>query len=256
MKQVLLTVSAGKRLIGKAIANHPEIKKTLTAGTIVIIAGTTNAHITEEIFALIGETRNLNYKRFFRGITMAPGNKVTESGRLIDETGFPGDVVIQNGVWAKGKTIYDVAADLREGDIVLKGANALDMVHRRGAILIGNPTGGTVIPVLQSLIGRRVRLILPVGLEKRVPGDLDILANNLNAPGSKGMRFLPVPGEIFSEIEALALLAGVTSDIFASGGVLGAEGSIWLMVNGTPENEEKAEKIIKSVSCEPAFTLG
>ena len=256
MKQVLLTVSAGKRLIGKAIANHPEIKKTLTTGTIVIIAGTTNAYVTEEIFALIGETRNLNYKRFFRGITVAPGNKVTESGRLIDETAFPGDVVIQNGVWVKGKTIYDVAADLREGDIVLKGANALDTVHQRAAILIGNPTGGTVVPILQSLIGRRVRLMLPVGLEKRISGDLDILANKLNAPGSKGMRYLPVPGEIFSEIEALALLAGVTVEVFASGGVIGAEGSVWLMLNGTPENEENAEKIIKSVACEPAFTLG
>jgi hypothetical protein len=256
MKQVLLTVSAGKRLIGKAIANHPELKKTLIAGTIVIIAGTTNAYITEEIFALIGETRNLNYKRFFRGIIMAPGNKVTESGRLIDETGFPGDVVIQKGVWSKGKTIYDVAADLREGDIVLKGANALDTVHQRAAILIGNPTGGTVMPILQSLIGRRVRLILPVGLEKRIPGDLDSLANKMNAPGNKGMRYLPVPGEIFSEIEALALLAGVTAEIFASGGVLGAEGSVWLMLNGTPENEENAEKFIKSVACEPAFTLG
>jgi hypothetical protein len=256
MKQVLLTVSAGKRLIGKAMAAHPEIKRTLSLGTIVIIAGTTNAYIAEEIFSLIRETRDLNYKRFFRGITMAPGNKVSESGRLKDETGFPGDVVIQGGVWQKGKTIYDVAPDLREGDIVLKGANALDIVHKRAAILIGNPTGGTVVPILQSLIGRRVRLIIPVGLEKRIPGDLDSLANKINAPGVKGIRYLPVPGEIFSEIEALSLLAGVTTELFASGGVSGAEGSVWLIVNGTPENEEIAEKIVKSVSCEPAFTLG
>jgi hypothetical protein len=256
MKQVLLTVSAGKRLIAKAMVAHPEIKRTLAQGTLVIIAGTTNACITEEIFSLIGEKRNFNSKRFIRGIIMAPGHKATESGRLADETKFPGDVIIQNGVWIQGKTIYEITPELKEGDIVLKGANALNLAHKRAAILIGNPSGGTIVPILQSLIGRRVRLILPVGLEKRIPGDLDILANKINAPGIKGMRYLPVPGEIFSEIEALDLLAGVTAEIFASGGVLGAEGSVWLIVNGTPENEEKAETIIKSVSQEPAFNLG
>jgi hypothetical protein len=256
MKQVLLTVSASKRLIGKAMSAHPEIKRTLIQGTIVIIAGTTNSCVTEEIFSLIGEKRPLNYKRFFRGIILAPGNKVSESGRLIDETGFPGDVVIKDGVWLKGKTIYDVASDLREGDIVLKGANALDLAHKRAAILIGNPTGGTMVPILQSLIGRRVRLLLPVGLEKRIPGDLDNLANIINAPGVKGMRYLPVSGEVFTEIDALSLLADVKAELFASGGVCGAEGSIWLTIIGTSDKEEVAEKIIKSVSHEPAFTLG
>jgi hypothetical protein len=49
MKQVLLTTAAGKRLIGIALAAHPEIKRTLANGTLVIIAGTTNGYIAEEI---------------------------------------------------------------------------------------------------------------------------------------------------------------------------------------------------------------
>jgi hypothetical protein len=255
MKQVILTSSVGKRLIGKALAMHPEIKKTLEQGTIVIIAGTTNGYVVEEILKSIGETRPFNRLRFIRGITLPPGYQVSESGRLRDESQFPGDVVIQNGVWRPGKNIDQAAPDLREGDIVLKGANALDVRQKRAAILIGNPTGGTIIPSLQALIGRRVRLIIPVGLEKRVPGDLDELAAKINAPGATGLRLLPVPGEVFTEIEALSLLAGATAELFSAGGVDGAEGCIRLILSGTPQQEETAEQIIRSVAAEPAFTL-
>jgi hypothetical protein len=255
VKQLILTVNAGKRLIGKALAVHSEIRNILTRGTIVIIAGTTNGYIAEEILAAIGETRSFKKERFFRGITLSPHYEVSKSGRLTDESGFPGDVVIQNGVWLKGKTINDVAGDLKEGDIILKGANALDLPNKRAAILIGNPNGGTTIPILQALIGQRIRLILPVGLEKRISGNLDELANKINTPGGKGWRLLPVPGEVFTEIEALEQLSGAKSEIFAAGGICGAEGSVWLLVNGTPDQENIAENIVKSVAREPAFTL-
>lgn len=256
MRQVLLTTAAGKRLIGKAMAVHPEVKRAYTRGTLVIIAGTTNSYIAEEIFSQIGETWTLKRNCFFRGITLPPGYKLSETGRVADESGFPGDVIIQKGVRLKGKTINDVATDLKDGDLILKGANALDLTHKRAALLIGNPNGGTIMPILQSLIGRRVRLILPIGLEKRVPGDLDSLANRINAPGLKGYRFLPLPGEVFTEIEALSLLTGVSSELFASGGICGAEGSVWLAISGTPEQEEAAETIINSIASEPAFSLG
>jgi hypothetical protein len=255
VKQLLLTISAGKRLIGKALAVHPEIRNNLTKGTIVIIAGTTNGYIAEEILASIGETRSFTKERFFRGITLAPNYQVSKTGRFTDESGFPGDVVIQNGVWLKGKTINDVAVDLKEGDIVLKGANALDLANKRAAILIGNPNGGTTIPILQALIGQRIRLILPVGLEKRIPGNLDELANKINSPGNKGWRLIPVPGEVFTEIEALDQLSGAKCEIFAAGGICGAEGSVWLLINGTPDQEYMAENILKSIAREPAFSI-
>ena len=106
---------------------------------------------------------------------------------------------------------------------------------------------------LQAVVGRRVRLILPVGLEKRVPGDLDRLAAKLNVPGASGSRLLPVGGEIVTEIEAIALLSGASAELIAAGGVGGAEGSVWLAVSGTPEQEQAAENILKSIVSEPAF---
>lgn len=253
MKQILLTPAAGKRLIGKALAAQPDIKRTLVNGTLVIIAGTTNGYIAEELLLQIGESRGFSRKRFFRGITLPPGYKVSESGRILDESGFPGDVIIQQGHWLKGKTINDISGDLKEGDIVLKGANALDLTQRRAAVLIGNPNGGTIIPILQSLIGRRTRLIIPIGLEKRIASDLDALANEINQPGSGGFRLLPIPGEVFTEIESLSLLTGVKAQLLAAGGICGAEGSVWLAVRGTPEQEAAAVKISESVAHEPAF---
>ena len=103
-------------------------------------------------------------------------------------------MVIVKGVWQKGKTIFDVADSLREGDVILKGANALDLTRKQAAVLIGHPQGGTTITALQAVVGRRVRLILPVGLEKRVPGDLMELAARINAPGQQRLSAAPGTG--------------------------------------------------------------
>lgn len=42
-------------------------------------------------------------------------------------------------------------------------------------------------------------------------------------------------GEIFTELDAIKLLAGADACLIAAGGVYGAEGSSWLGVTGTEE---------------------
>lgn len=255
MIQFLLTPAAGKRLIGKGLAAHPDIKAAARSGTIAIVAGTTNGYVAEEILTSIGQMRNFSRARFFRGITLPPNYKTTDQGRLPDESGFKGDVVIRDGVLLENKTIEDVADSLKEGDIVIKGANALDVARRRAAILIGNPTGGTIFVSLKAAVGRRVRLIMPVGLEKRVSGDLDDMARRVNAPGSKGLRLMPAAGEVFTELDAVALLTGASAEMIGAGGVSGAEGCVYLGVSGTPDAELKAEQLLKSVVGEKAFVV-
>jgi hypothetical protein len=255
MKQFVLIPAAGKRLIARALAVHPTIQAALKSSTVAIIAGTTNGYVAEEILASIGRADGFSRKRFFRGVVLPPWHKTTESGRLPDESSFPGDVIIVNGVWQKGKTIFDVVDDLTEGDVILKGANALDLARRQAAILIGQPKGGTTSAILQAAVGRRVRLILPVGLEKRVPGDLMELAARMNAPGASGYRLLPVPGEVFTEIDAIKLLTGAEAEMIAAGGVSGAEGSVWLAVSGDNMQEEAAGKLLKAAASEPEFEL-
>lgn len=255
MKQFLITPAMGKRLIAKTIATHPAIRKAIRNGTVVIVAGTTNGYVAEEILKTYNISGDFSRKSFFRGVTLLPTKTVTKEGRLADESKFPGDVIIVGGVWQKGKTIADAVDSLKEGDVILKGANALDLIHKRAALLIGHPKAGTIGLALPAVVGRRVRLIVPVGLEKRIDGDLDNLAAKLNAPGANGYRLLPVPGEVFTEIEALRALTAAQVDLIAAGGVCGAEGSVWIAVSGEPEQEEFAAQIIASVADEAPFTL-
>jgi hypothetical protein len=257
MKQYIITPAAGKRLIGKALALHPEIQSAVAHGTVVIVAGTTNGYVAEEILGRIGALgeEGFDRRRFFRGITLPPSQATTDVGLLPDERGFPGDVIITGGIWQKGKTIFDVVDALKEGDVILKGANALDLQRKRAAIYIGHPQGGTIAVALQAVVGRRVRLFLPVGLEKRIHGDLDALAGILNEPGACGPRLLPVPGQVFTEIDALTLLTGAEAELVAGGGVGGAEGSVRLVVRGDPQQEKAAAELLQFLAHEPPFSL-
>ena len=254
MKQFLVTPSAGKRLIAKTIANHPAILKVLKNGTLVIVAGTTNGYVAEEILKTHKIADDFSRKHFFRGLNMPPNKTVTNEGRLADESQFPGDVVIVKGIWQRGKTIADVVDSLKKKDVILKGANALDLTRNQAAILIGHPKAGTIGLALPAIIGRRVRLIIPVGLEKRINSDLTSLAKKLNSPSGGGYRLLPVPGEVFTEIDALKALTAAEVEVIAAGGVCGGEGACIIAVIGEPEQEAFAEQVLASLADEPPFT--
>ena len=252
MKQFLITPSAGKRLIAKAVVKYPPVIEALESGTVAVIAGTTNGYVAEEILSKVHQLKGFSRKRFFRGIVLPPGGHVTRTGRNA-ESEFPGDVIIREGTWQKGLTIFDVVDELKEGDVVFKGANAVNLPLGQAGIYIGDPSGGTIGAALQAVVGRRVRLILPVGIEKRVYVDLNDIAKRLNVPGVQGPRLLPVPGEIFTEIEAISFLTGAKAEQVAGGGVSGAEGSVWLAVSGGDEQIKSAENLLKSVIREPPF---
>jgi len=254
MKQFLITPAMGKRLIAKTIANHPAVRNALRNGTVVIVAGTTNGYVAEEILRTYKIGGDFSRRHFFRGVTLPPNKPVTNEGRLEDENQFPGDVVISNGVWHKGKTISDVVDSLREGDVIIKGANALDLERKQAAVLIGHPKAGTIGLALPAILGRRVRLIVPVGLEKRVSSDLYALSLKLNVPGAGGYRLMTLPGEIFTELDALRVLTAAEVELVAAGGVCGAEGACWVAVTGEPEQEEFAEQVVASLSNELPFT--
>jgi len=254
MFQFALTPAAGKRLIAKATARHPAVRAALAERTVAIIAGTTNGYVAEEILSDLGQGGDFCRQRFFRGVTLPPKKAADAADNLAPASDFPGDVVIVKGVWQKGKTLFDVLDNIGEGDIILKGANAVNLAQRQAAILIGHPKGGTIIAALQAVVGRRAHLILPVGLEKRISAPLSEVAQRLNIPGAAGWRFMPAPGEIITEIEALRLLSGAEAELIAGGGVGGAEGAIWLAIRGSQDEESRARAVLEAVASEPPFT--
>ena len=82
-----------------------------------------------------------------------------------------------------------------------------------------------------------------------------LLFKKLNSSSSSGPCFLPVNGEVISEIEAIKLLTGAQAMLVAGGGVSGAEGAYWLAITGQVNQIHKTEKIIKSISNESKFEL-
>ena len=224
LKQFALSPAAGKRLIAKGLAAHPEVLAAATSATLVIVAGTTNGYVAEELLGVLGVSEDFDRQRFFRGVTLPPKARTAEPAPAQVGRGFPGDVVIRQGRWLKGKTLFDVAGELQRGDVIL----IVDVVERN---------------------------TLLVGLEKRVPGSLDAVAELLNAPGAEGLRLLPVPGSVYTELDAIRQLTGATATLVAAGGICGAEGSVWLAVRGTGEQLEQAQQLLKPLLSEPVFAM-
>src|SRR5690554_4537285 len=101
--QLIFTPSAGKILIGKAVAQQLFNSKASNDGTVAIIAGTTNGFVADELLKLLKQNEGFSPNHFFRGITTPPSIKTTESGRLPDESGFQGDVILKTGYGKKEK---------------------------------------------------------------------------------------------------------------------------------------------------------
>ncbi|MBP0968815.1 MAG: hypothetical protein J5744_01585 [Oscillospiraceae bacterium] len=246
--QFYLAPAAGKRLIAKGVAQLDSVKAALRSGTVLIIGGTTNAAVAEELLASIGETEGFDRKGFFRGITVPKGYKYTPRESI-------GDVVIKDGKWMRGMTVYDACADLRKGDIVFKGANAVNLEDDQAGVLLGSDNIGTAGPVLTAVYGRRVSLIVPVGVEKRVTAPLKDLSDMCNSPDASGLKFLPLPGDIFTELHAIETLTGAYAEILGGGGICGAEGGCYFLAEGTDDQIEKLRAVISEVETEQSFIL-
>ena len=247
--QVILTVSEGKRLIAKAVSEMPVVKQALQDGMVVIARGTTNTYVAEELTG-----QKIAHGAYVIGWTgPAKGGQAPEPGERIE------DIVLVNGQVQTGMSMDDALNALKAGDVVIKGANALDREHKTAGVLIGggpNSSAGTTGKVYPVVVSRKAHLVIPIGLEKQVQGDVIDIANKMREPVER-LNNIPsmflVTGHILTEIEALELLTGASVFQAAAGGIAGAEGSSRLICRGTREQVEKALAIAESIQGEPAF---
>ena len=145
---------------------------------------------------------------------------------------------------------------LRPGDVVIKGANALDYESRTAAVITGSSDAGTTGKILPYVGARKAHLVVPVGLEKQVAGKPLEIVKKMREPIESLNDVYPMfllPGHIVTELEALELLAGVSVFQAAAGGIGGAEGAVRLVVRGTRANVEKALKLAEQIQGEPPF---
>jgi len=255
----ILTVAESKRLIGKAVAQMPVVKNALANGMIIIIKGTTNAYVAEEISG-----KKADHAAFV-------------TGRIEPEKAakyLPKAKPVNHLILEKGKVLDiplgEAAKKLKAGDVVIKGANALDYKNKVAAVNILDPSGGTTGITMPFIVARKAHLVIPVGLEKLVAGDVVDMTlkmrepmESLSPPPGRPSSVFPgyvipsmwlVTGEIVTELEAINMLTGATAFQSSAGGISGAEGSVWLVFRGTRDQVKKALELVKSIQGEPAYS--
>lgn len=237
-----LTVSESKRLIAKGVAQSDLVKKAAERGTLALVPGTTNGYVYEE---LTGE--EIEKTKYVAGRTLPKGY----AGQRIENT-YP-DLVIRRGE-RLSISHAEAIADMGPGDVLIKGVNAINYEKKQAGVLVGHPTGGNIGTVIGAVVARRICYLHPVGLEKSIHADLAEISEAIAADAEgKGPTLWIVPGPLFTEIEALEVLAGVRTAPVAAGGIGGAEGAVWLAIFGTKEEIDKADRVIETVRGEPGF---
>lgn len=235
---IVLTVPESKRLIAKGVAAMEVVKKAIAEGMVTIAKGTTNGRVVEEILG-----KKIDRGGYITGRVMPPkGARVNISSPQIP------DVVLRNGQVVEGLSVIDSVAQMKQGDVFIKGCNAVNYQQRLGGILIGHSTGGTIGGTLGTIMARKIHLVLPVGLEKSVYADMNEISRRVRENDEymgSAPTLIPVSGHIITEIEALEILTGVKALQIAAGGIAGAEGAVWLLIEGGKPQIEKALEIIE-----------
>ena len=242
--ETVLTVSQSKRIIARGVKNHPAVKAALNTGKIGICRGTTCSYVAEEFLGHAVEKFS-----YTTGLTLpkepfpeieAPKTKMH-------------DIIIQQGeIHMEGETVIEAAKNMNPGDVIIKGANALNYEKNIAGCLVGHPAGGTVGGFWGPLYGKKIKLIIPVGLEKEISADI-IKISTMCMDENSGNSLMPMTGIIITEIEALNILTGASSYQIASGGIRGSEGSIRLHIAGTAEQINSVKRIISEIENEPPY---
>lgn len=239
-----LTPTESKRLIAKGIAALSEVRKAMTKGYLLVARGSTNAFVLEELLDKKVKKEAYAAGQVIRGTLCA----LAAGDRVQPVTFHQGTVLnVEPG---------EVLDKLGPGDILLKGANAIDADGNAG-VLMASPTGGTMGQFYMAMKARGLEIIFPVGLEKLIPsveaaaqfGGIMKLGKTVGC--AVGMACV-TDGFIFTEIEAIDTLFGIEAVHMASGGWGGAEGSVTIAVDGFDADVKKCIRFIeKEIKGEP-----
>lgn len=245
----VLTPSAGKKLIGMAVASLPEVRYAYENGRLAIANGTTTGYVIE---ALTGQT--VGKFEYCVGVV---ANGIFGENPDNDHTLM---------LWDKGKATKlpfpQFLTELRKferDDVFIKGANAVDPQGFAGGLQT-NPNGGSWADAFGLITARGLFCVVPVGVEKMIPSVIEASkrAGQLrldycigNAPG-----VVPLPSfHVITEIQALEILAGVKATVIAAGGIGGSEGCRGFVVEGSEEQVKEALSFVLQVHKEPAVQV-
>ncbi|VVB88877.1 Uncharacterised protein [uncultured archaeon] len=225
--QITLTPEESKRIIAMGVKKLPIVQKALKKGIILITLGTTNAYVAEELTG-----KKIDHFRYGAGYIDGTTTVVPMEKRLPT-------IALRDGMQVDGAE--NIIKEMGAGDVIIKGANALDPDGIAG-VMMANPVGGTTGTVLGAVMARGINLVIPVGLEKSIPYSVMEISKRVGIGRCSKATGLPVgvmplAGTVVTEVAALTLLGA--EDVFpiGAGGINGGEGSITLCVIGNNVDE-------------------
>ncbi|MDW7661965.1 MAG: hypothetical protein SCL54_11160 [Bacillota bacterium] len=153
--------------------------------------------------------------------------RITQRGTVADNVGKSGahSIIYQQGnVNNADETIDNDALKFGTNDLIIIGANAIDLFNN-AAILAGSLGGGLVGKSINLWNVEGVKVIVAVGLEKLIPGNINEIVKRTNRKNKfllwgMAVGLIPIQGEIFTEIEAIKMLANVDCFTIAAGGIV------------------------------------
>jgi hypothetical protein len=244
---ILLTPAESRRLIARAVATLPEVQTAFQKGRIAVMSGGTTSFVLDELTGERIAPHNFSMGMSADGLLTTSLEEGRVNGRVFLE-GQRQDIPYPEYVKTMGK-----------GDVIVKGANAIDTQGNAG-VLLCNENGGAVGSFFGPAMARGIAIIMPVGLEKLVPSVPEAAAGwgQETLDYSMGVRVgLAVLTNVLivTEVQALAVLAGVRARLVSSGGVAGNEGAAILLLEGAKENLEKAISLVEGIKGEPPIQV-
>ncbi len=234
-----LIPSESKQLIAKGVVALPEVQHAMKHGRLVIGLGSTNGYIIRELLGKDVDAEHHVAGWITGGELQVQSREIRPKGTVLIK-GEPVEMDVEDAV-------QDFGAD----DVVITGANALDVAGVVG-VLLASPVGGTVGKVLGVLVARGSHLIIAVGLEKLIPSvdrAVEMLGiERLDDTIGKPCGMMPVTfGRVITEIDALDILFDVDAVHVASGGLKGSEGAVTIAVEGETEQVKQVMNLIRMI---------
>lgn len=236
--QVTLTVEEGKEIIALGMLKHSALINSLEKGKILFKGGTTVSKITEKLL----------------GVSLRISGRITARGTVssLNNIDDPHSIIVNKGTWFNAdKVIVEETKKLTKNDLIVCGANALDY-KGRAALMAGSQGGGNVGISMSAWNTEGATVVIPIGIEKMIPGDLDEIIKRSSRKGkslSWGMAvgLMPLHGEIFTEVDAIKKLSNVDCFAIAAGGLGKAQGSCTLEILGENSELDKIANILKDI---------
>ncbi|MFX1284236.1 MAG: hypothetical protein ACFFB5_11305 [Promethearchaeota archaeon] len=233
--QIVFNTWESRAFIAKAIIKHPHVENALKNGVIALGRGITNAYILREMLIYTDNTDfQIDVDNYVAGVvdgSLWASNSSTRTPEVALYKGKP--------------KIEPIHKTIEKADLIMKGGNALGPDWIAG-VLCAHPTGGTIGSFYAIAISRGIKIIVPISTGKMIPFSVTEIVPNLGGQQSidyvRGMPvslFPIVGGEVFSEIEALEMIAKVEVYPIGAGGVYDGAGATIFEISGASEEISK-----------------